>query len=120
MSLTTFIKKAINQDNRNQFEPYSGNLDIVPDGLKKFYREYNPIDVEVISDYNPIHFYSVQELSSLQQEYSFIKDGFVFATCNGDPIFVNDSGVYTCAHGIRVPTKEKLANNVDDYLDSLI
>lgn len=120
MSLSAFVKKALVQDKRNRFETYSGRLDTVPDELKMFYRECNPINVEIVSDFTPIRFYSVQELPSLQKEYSFVKDGFVFATCNGDPIFIDNTGVYTCPHGVKNPEREKLANNVNEFLDSLI
>jgi len=38
----------------------------VPNELKAFYREYNPVDVEIASEFGDLRFYSVDELVELQ------------------------------------------------------
>jgi len=120
MDHSFFTAHAIAQDKRNTFTEYKGNLSHIPDGIKSFYREFNPVDVEI--DYNGIgvRFYKAEELSNLQEEYAYLNAQFVFATCNGDPIFVNDRKVYTCPHGISLPKWEMLAESFDEYLQILV
>jgi len=120
MDYATFVAKAIAQDERNKFEPCSGNIDIVPDELKPFYRDYNPVDVELSVNGVGIKLCPADELSELQKEYNYINAQFIFATCNGDPIFVNNGCVYTCAHGTQEPQYEKKAESFNEYLQALV
>ena len=116
MDFSKFVEKAILYDRRNTFSKYDGNLDELPDVLKEFYRESNPIDVEV----NNVRFYSVEDLSDLQAEYSYLNAQFVFATCNGDPIFLHDRFVYSAPHGVRNPKWELQSEDIETYLSSLV
>lgn len=115
MDYSEFAKKAIMQDKRNVFSEYSGNLDAVPNVLKAFYKEHNPSDVEI----NYVHFSSAEELVTLQEEHSYLNAQFVFATCNGDPIFLHDGCVYTSPHGVKNPKWELLAKDIKAYFSSL-
>lgn len=115
MEYSEFVKKAVLYDTRNHFSQYDGNLDCVPDVLKTFYMESNPSDVEIDS----VRFFPVEELKSLQKEYSYLQTGFVFATCNGDPIFLHNGCVYTAPHGMKNPSWELLAKDIKTYLSSL-
>lgn len=45
------------------------------------------------------------------------KERFVFATCNGDPIYVYDKKIYTCCHGTRKIKDELMAENFAAFLD---
>lgn len=84
-----------------------------------FYNYYDPIDVYVLYDNNEIHFIPYEKIDEVTKEYSFIKCNYVFATCNGDPIFIMDNKVYTCAHGTKNPKYELLSNSFDEFLDIL-
>ena len=110
---------AVGRDPRNRFEKYDGNLDPVPDEFKTFYREHNPIDVELDSDYGDMRFYPAGSLPDLQAEYSYINANFIFATSNGDPIFFHEGQVYTCLHGVNEPRWELLADGVDEFFAML-
>ena len=55
MEYTEFVKKAVLQNDRNVFSKYDGNLDCVPDSLKAFYKESNPVNAEI----NYIRFFPV-------------------------------------------------------------
>lgn len=119
MNYAVFTKKAMHQDNRNTFAKCDTDLGMIPDDLKAFYREYNPVDVEI--DYNGvgIRFYSVAELPELQNEYAYLHAQFIFATCNADPIFWDGGQVYTCPHGVKEPQWEKISDSFDGYLERL-
>lgn len=117
MDFSIFVEEAIKKDKSNKFEKYVGSLDIVPNILKPFYSEYNPVNVEVEINDGIVRFYPVDALSELQHEYSYVNTNFVFATCNGDPIFFHKGKVYTCPHGVREPQWESLAESVDCFFN---
>lgn len=116
MNFSKFAKKVIYMDNRNVFSQFNGNLDEIPDELKTFYQNNNPIDVEV----KGVHFISVEKLKYLQKEYFYLNAEFIFATCNGDPIFLHNGHIYTCPHGEKNVQWELLACDFESYLKSLI
>ena len=41
-----------------------------------------------------------------------------FATCNGDPIFLNSGYVYTTSHGVNNPEWELLAKDIESYFST--
>lgn len=115
MEYSEFEKKAILYDARNSFSKFEGNLDFVPDVLKPFYEKSNPLDVEI----NCVRFFPIAKLDSLQVEYAFLNAQFVFATCNGDPVFLHDGCVYTAPHGVKKTEWELLAKDIETYFESL-
>ena len=115
MEFSKFVEKAILYDKRNTFSKYNGDLDGIPDVLKDLYRESNPIDVE----FNNSRFFRVEDLSYLQEYDSYLNAQFVFATCNGDPIFLHDGCVYTAPHGVKEPKWELLSKTVEAYFTEL-
>ncbi|OBR94149.1 hypothetical protein CLRAG_16890 [Clostridium ragsdalei P11] len=117
MNNKEFVNIAMHQDERNIFEKYFGNIEMIPNELKEFFKKYNPVDVEVTMDGNAIHFFPVEELESLQDEYELGSENFVFSTCNGDPIFYNTEGVFSCYHGATSVKSEKLAANFGEFLN---
>lgn len=116
MKYSEFSEKVILQDNQNIFSKYDGNLACVPDVLKQFYKENNPIDVEI----NGVRFVPAEKLYAIQLEYSYLKAEFIFATCNGDPIFWHTGCIYTVPHGVKTPKWELLSKNIETYLFSLL
>ena len=120
MDYAVFVKKAVALNGRNKFESYEGNIDIVPDEIKPFYRNYNPVHVEIGFYGVSISFCPANDLLELQKEYTHINVQLIFATCNSDPIFINNGCVYTCAHGVHKPQHEKIADSFIEYLTSLV
>lgn len=114
MGFEEFKAVAITQDSRNTFGKCEKVPSIVPDPLKTFYRDYNPVDVEINIDGVAVRFYPADDLEQLQNEYS-IPSAFVFATCNGDPIFISEGIVYSCPHGVSNPKWEIANNNLLQY-----
>lgn len=117
MEIHDFVLKAIVQDNRNIFEKNNKIIDCVPARLLEFYTEANPVDVEVSMDGNPVHFYPIDDLADLQEDYDLSGDRFVFATCNGDPIYYMDGRIYTCCHGASKTEDELMASDICLFFD---
>ena len=110
MDFERIVATAIEQDSRNKFEKYDGSLDKVPDEFKSFYREHNPVDVEIASAVGDIRLYPAEELATLQSGYAYLNARFVFASTNGDPIFFDNGQVFTCPHGMSKPKWEELSD----------
>ena len=111
MNFEDFKKYAVAIDSNNIFGECDDVPTIVPEFLKIFYKKFNPIDVEVEIDNAIVRFYPANQLNILQEEYN-ISDVFIFATCNGDPIFIHNGAVYSCAHGNDKSQWELLTNRL--------
>lgn len=118
MQARDFIDRAIEQDSRNIFEKGQA-VKNVPDVLSALYIEGNPVDVEVNIKGANTRFIPIEELSDYQEDYQLEDGKFVFATCDGDPIFIYNNAVFTNAHGANGLSDEKLANSLCDYLDGI-
>ncbi len=116
MDFSLFVQKALAEYGRNEFGKYEGNLDIVPAEMKPFYRNFNPVCVQVEINFGDVRFCPAEDLSDLQQEYAYLNAQFIFATCNSDPIFLHDGKVYTCPHGFSKPQWEMIADSIEAYL----
>lgn len=116
MLIEDFVERAIEQDKRNIFKAADLNV-LVPDSIKEFYQRANPIDVEVTMDGNAVKFIPAAELRERQKEYLLGDEKFIFATCNGDPIYVYENKIYTCCHGAGRIEDELLAENFALFLD---
>lgn len=119
MTYKDFVSRAMQQDARNIFSVLKIVPDIVPQSLRTFYNECNPVDVEIDTEiYGAVRFYGADELERLREEYYFYpKDVFIFATCNGDPFFLGkDAKIYTSLASRYCP--EKISDNFEDFLTS--
>lgn len=114
MIYTNFIKKAMAEDCRNCFTEGT-TVSIVPTQMTAFYKKCNPADVEInYPDLGALRLYSIEQLDSLQEEYNYSSENFIFATNNGDPIFLKGDMVYISLHEIYRP--ELLANSFEEFL----
>ena len=116
MLIEAFVERAMEQDNRNIFRVADLNV-MVPDPIREFYQRVNPIVVEVTIWGNVVKFIPAAELRDRQKEYLLGDERFIFATCNGDPIYVYENKIYTCCHGIGEIDDELLAENFALFLD---
>ena len=115
-----FVTAVKKQDKRNMFEPFSGDVSSLPEAIQEFYKNSNPVDVEIrLANYLQIRFYNVGNLAAIKEEYGLAESAFLFATCNGDPIYLQDGKVYTEAHG-GFSKPEMLANSFTEYLKLLM
>ena len=115
MNYDVIVKKMIDFDKRNKFKR-TNNPNI---NLPSFYHSYDPYDVEIDYDCMIIRFCQISKLESLNKEYGYLNVDLVFATNNGDPIFVGKGKIYTCEHGSNNPEFEKIANNFDEFLKKI-
>ncbi len=117
MTIEDFVKRARMQDSRNIFEPYNGDVSNIPSEIVEFYLKANPVDVEIDTrKYGSIHFYPLEELENLKKEYSFMpQDTFIFASNNGDPIFIENSDFYITYESLFKP--ELLSDSFEGFLD---
>ena len=118
MLIQDFVKRAIEQDERNYFEETVVEK-FVPNELKEFYQKANPVDAEITMDGNAVRFIPMSELEDFQAEYSLGKSRFAFASCNGDPIYVYEEKIYTCCHGIGKVKDELMANSLSLFMDMI-
>lgn len=114
MKYSTFVDNAIEQDKRNKFKK-TKKVESVPNEMLDFYKESDPIDVEVSIKKRIVAFFAYKNLPKIQKEYE-LEEGFVFASCNGEPIYLKDGKVYTCTFGKKGAKETKLANSFDEYL----
>lgn len=117
MTIEDFVNKAKKQDSRNIFESYSGDVSIIPSDIRNFFIKANPINVQIETrKFGDIHFYPLEEINSLNQEYSFMpEDSFIFASTNGDPIFIQNSQYYITYESRFLP--EQISNSFENFLD---
>lgn len=113
-----FISAAVTEDGRNKFGECD-TLGNIPSPLRTFYTHCNPIDVEI---YYPgigvVKFCPAKDLASLCIDYSLGNNTFIFATCNGDPLFLMNDEVYITLHGKFYP--EKVASSFEDFINTYI
>ena len=118
MIIEDFVKKSIMQDKRNVFEEASLD-ESIPSILKEFYQKANPVDVEITMNGNAIRMVPAAELADIQCDYQLGDERFVFATCNGDPIYVYMNKIYTCCHGTSEIDDELMAEDFSLFLDMI-
>ena len=120
MQIDEFVSKAQMRDKTSLFSEYEGSLDMIPDELRDFYAKHNPRNVEIGHNGTSIHLVPAEKLETEKQYYEGMNIGFVFATCDSDPIFYHDGKIYTCPHGVKNPEWELLAESIEKYLDVLM
>lgn len=113
-----FAKKAVAQDKDNKFKPWNGTINLdMPRELEVFYLVTNPIDVKVKMYNNPFIFHPANELIELQKEFELSKNKIVFATCNGDPIYISGHAIYTHNHWTSESEDHLLSGTLSSFLD---
>lgn len=115
-----FVNKVISEDSRNVFGKVTDNANLPDDSFPELYKYYDPIDVEFEFNSGIIHLAPFSEIAELQNEYSYVNADCVFATCNGDPIFIKDGKVFTCLHGTAKVIYEELASSFDEFINEII
>lgn len=116
-----FKSLAKKQDARNRFENCSIEGVKIPEELIDFYEQCNPTDVEIVmQDLTSIKFFPIDYLDTLQSEYGFTKDHFVFASREGDPILLKNRKVYTAVHGSGTWVIERIFDSFVDFIKNLV
>ena len=116
MTIKQFVRKAVEQDERNVFTNLKEEIHDIPKEIMDFYKKYNPVDVEVSINNSIVRFVPYDELKSVQNEYSLEGDRFIFATSNGEPIYLKESGIYTCLFSKKGIVEEKIIDSFEEYI----
>lgn len=113
-----FVTTLKNKDDRNEFAEKLDTLSVlIPKELQDFYKEVNPIDVEVtLKDLTSVKFFSLKELTDIEKEYNMEQGSYVFASREGDPIIIKNGKVYTATHGSTTWELEHLCDGFDDFI----
>lgn len=120
MVYDNFVQKVKRQDPRNIFEPCNTDLSFIPQRLRAFYKLYNPVDVEVVmADSTSIRLCPVGYLKKLQLEYPIDRTAFIFATKEGDAIYLMPGGIYTRTHVSTVNKHTKIADSFDAFIEMI-
>lgn len=113
-----FIKALVAFDSRNQVEKCTRNLENTC--IPEIYKKYDFINVEVPCGFGNVKFYPLSKLNDLKIEYSYVDADCIFATNNGEPIFIKDSLVYTCICGKEKIFYEKIAGSFDEFIEKIM
>lgn len=119
MTIEEFVTKAEKQDSRNHFEPFFGDVSFIPEDIKDFYVLANPVDVEISTrKFGNVRFFPIEQIEDIKNEYSFMpNDTFIFASTNGDPIFIENKHYYITLESRYVP--ELISGSFREFLDVL-
>lgn len=119
MTIEELIIIAKNQDPRNIFEPFSGDVSFIPVDIRRLYVIANPVDVEIKTrKYGNVYFFPIDQVRHQNSEYSFLpEDAFIFASTNGDPIFIKDNIYYISYESEYLP--EKISDSFSNFLDTI-
>ena len=120
MKIETFLEKVKEQNPDTVFGKYEGNLKNIPEELQLYYKNFNPQKVIIGYNGTSICLISAEDLEKENAYYKNMGTGFVFATCDSDPIFYSEGKIYTCPHGVKNPEWECLSETIEDYFDSII
>lgn len=79
MTIEEFVKKAKEQDSRNYFEPFEGDMFNIPPDIKEFYIRANPVDVEIrTKKFGNLHFFPLEEMEVIKRNTRLCQRMFLF------------------------------------------
>lgn len=79
MTIEEFVKKAKEQDSRNYFEPFEGDMFNIPPDIKEFYIRANPVDVEIrTKKFGNLHFFPLEEMEVIKRNTRLCQGCFYF------------------------------------------
>lgn len=117
MDYEELVNRIIKQDKRNKFSVCQKRNYEIPSEIYSFYNKYNPLDVEIVlKDLTAIRLYNSSNFKGLADEYNIKnKNGIIFATWEGDPIYTHDNHIFIKTHGSGVSDDKKIFNDIDEF-----
>ena len=79
----------------------------------------NPVNVEFEFNDGMVKLEPFESLMALNEQYRYVASDCVFATCNGDPIYIRDGKIYTCIHGSKRIVEEKFAESIKELFEQV-
>lgn len=119
MDYHSFFEKLKTEDPRIEYVEVRKDLEC--EGLKipQFYKVIDPVNVEFEFNDGIVRMEPFEGLLVLNKQYGYVKADCVFATCNGDPIYVKNGKVYMCTHGSKRVIEEEIAVSVDSLFETV-
>lgn len=87
--------------------------------IPAFYQVLNPVNVEFEFNDGIVKLEPFESLRILNEQYQYVTSDCVFATCNGDPIYIREGKIYTCVHGSKRVIEEKLADSIEKMFEQV-
>lgn len=117
MDYHSFFEKLKAKDPRIEYmetykEPECRKLDI-----PQFYKTIDPVNVEFEFNDGIVKLEPIKNLMDLNKQYRYAEADCVFATCNGDPIYVKNKKIFTCTHGSERIIEEQIAASMDSFFE---
>lgn len=119
MDYYSFFEELQKADHRIKFAKGDKKLLCEKIKIPEFYQIVNPINIEFEFNDGVVKLEPLESLMTLNEKYHYIKADCVFATCNGDPIYIRDGQIYTCAHGSKRVVEEKMAESVEELFEQV-
>lgn len=113
-----FVKVITNIDSRNIIEKCS--VQNIAEGFPGIYMFYDLVNVEVPCSMGDIRFVPRKEFDNVKLEYPDIEAECIFATNNGEPLFMKDGKVFTCLFGKGKIFYEEIAESFDAFLEIIL
>lgn len=120
MDYISFMKELQLLDSRITFDIVKSDAVIENNRMPAFYHAVNPVNVEFEFNEGIVRLVPLDELEMAKKQYQYIDDGFVFATCNGSPIYEKDGKVYTCVCGKSKILEEEMAVSITALFEEVI
>ncbi len=119
-TVDTFVEAVCRQDSRNRFS--RSQKKETCSMIAPLYNKWEPEDVEaVFTDLTAMRFYPSEKFSELHREYGFQNPHVtVFASWEGDPVYVLDEKIYIAAHGRGQYEPDKSFPTLDIFLSWVI
>lgn len=117
MDYHSFFEKLKAEDNRVEYTEVQKRTEYEGLITPQFYETIDPINVEFEFNDGIVRLEPLEGLSVLNEQYGYVGADCVFATCNGDPIYVKNGKVYTCVHGSKRIIEEEIASSVDSFFE---
>lgn len=119
MDYHSFFERLKTEDPRIEYREVHNESGYKKMKVPQFYKIINPVNVEFEFNDGIIRLEPFEGLPVLKEQYDYVGADCVFATCNGDPIYVKNEKVYTCIHGAKCVIEEKIAESVDSLFETV-
>lgn len=113
MEYLAFFEKLKMEDARIEYREVHNVLEYGNLKIPQFYEEIDPVNVEFELNDGIVRLEPFGGLPILNEHHGYVKADCVFASCNGDPIYVKNNKVYSCIHGSKRIIEEEIAESVD-------
>ena len=119
MDYISFFNKLKDVDPRIAFQMVENSKILDGKNIPAFYSVINPINVEFEYNDGIIRLEPIENFDNLKKEYDYVQTDCIFASCNGEPIYLKGKKVFTCIRGSKRIIEEEIASSIDTLLESV-